>query len=123
MGNITVRASDELIEEIDREADERDISRAELVRECLRTRHETGPEVEELQQQLHECQMIAQALAHQHDRTHDALRREQDRVDQLLDLTRDQQSAIESAEQRASAGALTRLRRWFSRSSENDDGP
>lgn len=119
MGNITIRASDELIDEIDREADERDISRAELVRECLRTRHESGPEVQELRGQLHECQMIAQAIAHQYDRTHHALEREQDRVDQLLTLTQDQQRAIESAEQRSSASALTRLRRWFSRPSND----
>lgn len=114
MGNITIRAPDELIEEIDAEAEERDISRAELVRECLRTRHESGEEAEELREQLHECQMIAQALAHQNDRTQSALARESDRVDQLLELTQDQRSALESAEQRSSAGALTRLRSWFS---------
>lgn len=128
MGNITVRADDDLLDEIDDEAEERGISRAELVRECLRTRHESGEEAEELKQELHECQMIAVALANLNEHTQDALNRERQHVDRLFDLTENQRSELETAkeqrdraEREASASALTKLGRWLRGGSKPND--
>jgi len=51
----TIRLNDELIEQLDTEAEERDVSRSEYVREILHDRHETDvleAEVDRLRERL-----------------------------------------------------------------------
>jgi Arc/MetJ-type ribon-helix-helix transcriptional regulator len=56
MQNVTVRLPEELVEELDAESDEQDVSRSEYIRETLQDRHETD-ELREEVSDLRETQL------------------------------------------------------------------
>lgn len=106
MDPITLRLPTDTLDEVDREADERDLSRAEYLREIVENRHvddetltDYESEVERLRTDVERLQNEKQLILEQREEHTDlvqAIEREQSREDR-----------------RANAGVLTRTKWWL----------
>lgn len=115
MAQITLRLDDDLLAELDREADERGVSRSEYVRDTLDSRNradELEARVEDLRRQLQ------QANAGERDVDEIVTYVEEER-----ELRRRREQRIQRREERRDAPAWRRAKWWlFGRPSTEADG-
>ena len=109
MGQISIRMSDERIERLDREADDRGLTRAELVRDILESRNEPS----ETQTKLEECRSTVDDFRSKVDE----LQTEVDRLNrerrQLLEQRQENQELVKFAkEQRSVVSQQREEERW-----------
>ena len=113
MPNLTVRADESLLADLDADAEERGVSRAEYVRRELESRHESDERVAALESELAECQSKSADLETELERTKRAHRQLLDQREEHTELVRAVERERTLEERRASAGVLTRARWWF----------
>lgn len=114
MPNLTVRADDDLLDALDTEADERDVSRAEYVRRILDSRHESDERVAALESELSECERECERLKREK-------RQILDQRDEHRDLVRAVEAEQSLAEKRARASAFQRFRWWLAGFDDDED--
>lgn len=115
MANVSVRLDDDLVAELDAEASERGISRAEYIRELLRSRHEYSVSTSEhaqLQAEYDQLQDDHGQLQQELER----LRREKRLIledrEEHTELVEAVERDMTLQEKRAQAGVLTRAK-WY----------
>ena len=79
MGQTTIRFGDRLLAELDREADERDVSRSEYIRGILASRHETDGEIDRLRRENDRLQRERRQLLEQREEHTELVRYAADR--------------------------------------------
>lgn len=112
MAQITLRLGEDLLDELDEEADEHGVSRSEHIRNTLASRHEHDPDTDELQRVREEhAEEVAEL-----ETTIERLRNEKSTILEQRKEHRELVRATESRETRADrlskAGAWTRLKWW-----------
>jgi uncharacterized coiled-coil DUF342 family protein len=106
MDSITIRLPEETLEEIEQEAESRDLSKSEVIREWFRERDELQSEYEELQSEYEELQTEC-------DRLHRERRQLLEHREEHTELVRTVERQQSLAERKASAGLMTRAKWWF----------
>lgn len=112
MQTVTVRVEDRTLAELEHEADRRDQSRSERIRDALRSRHDHDRVRREYEQELADLQERVDELEAENGRL-------QNRVEKLVDDREERQELVAYAETererqlaREEAGILTRTK-WF----------
>lgn len=115
MEAITLRLEADTIESIDDEADERDLSRSEYIRNTLRTRHET----EQLRREHERIQAKHERRINELENERDRLQRKltatnsrNDDVDELVEYVEEERELQRRREERRDAPLWTRAK-WY----------
>lgn len=108
MRNITVRLAEELIEELEAEADEHGKTRSEHIRDTLVTRHEHNREHAEYEQQLAEYEQWVEELEMENER----LRNEKRLIIEQREEHTELREYVEEERSWREAGLFTRMRWW-----------
>jgi chromosome segregation ATPase len=103
MRNVTVRLHEDTIDDLDNEADERDISRSEYIRQILRERHET----EQLTEEVSTLQERLQTREERIDKLEEQLAR-RSQLEEKVDVLAKQQDE-------ADAPFFVKWYRWWQR--------
>ena len=109
MRSISLRLPEDLVDELDEEADDRGVARSEYVREVLRKRHDAHELREELEQ--------AEARVEDLRRQLSAVNAREENVGELVEYVESEKRLTERRERReamrATAGVATRFRWWL----------
>ena len=132
MQNVTLRMADDLVEALDGEADDRDVTRSEYIRNILESRHEDSAlqsQVDELQAQRDALRGEYEEKLAERDQEIERLHRERRQLleqreenKELVRYAEQQRSVLERQEERRDAPAWTRAKWWlFGRSGEKSE--
>lgn len=117
MKNVTVRMPDEKVEELDAEADERDMSRAKYIRSIIESRH--GSDVSE--DELERLRESRDELKREVERVQREKRQILDQREEHTELVKAVQSERTIAERKAQAGIATRSKWWLTGMPDDED--
>ena len=113
MQNVTLRMEDDLVESLDAEADDRDLSRSEYIRNILASRHDESA----LQRKNDQLQAQVDDLRSQLQATNQRI----ETTNELVEYVEEQRLAENRAEQRRHANVLRRSWWWLTGVPEEDE--
>lgn len=116
MDSITVRLTDEMVESLDSDADDRGVSRSEYIRDTLDARHDPPPDTETDErdtERIRELEDEIEKLEQEITRLNRERRQLLEQRDEHTDLVRAVEDQRTLERQRAEAGVLTRVKWWF----------
>lgn len=124
MDSITIRLQDETLARIEDEAEQRDLSKSEVIREWFADRDKLQREYERLQSERNELQVECNRLQDEYEEQTEELEREIERTHrekrlvleqreehtELVNTVKEERSLVK---RKASAGVLTRAKWWL----------
>lgn len=113
MQNVTLRMDEEFVETLDSEADDRDLSRSDYIRNILQSRHDTSDlqrEIDALQRKNNELRSQLQAANQRIDASNE-----------LVEYVEEQREMENSREERRHANVLRRGWWWLAGTPESGD--
>lgn len=123
MDNLTVRAPEELLEEIANEAEDEGISQSAYVRECLRNRNASDASAKQAERKLAECKEQVNELEQEIDRLNRERRQLLEQRGEHTDLVRaveQEQSLEERREKRKQSNVFRRTWWWLAGTPDNE---
>lgn len=109
MKNVSVRLDAETVEEIEDEADGRDISRAAYLREIIESRHESEALESEIERIRDEYETQVERLQNEKQ----ALIEDREEKQELREYVEQEKSLVEKREERKQAPAWKRAKWWM----------
>lgn len=102
---VTVRMEEDVVETLEQEAEQREMTRSEYLREIIDERHRADDLVDDVEQAEAKVDDLRRQLA--------TVRAREDDVDELVAYVEEEKSLQEREQERKNAPAWTRFRYWL----------
>jgi TolA-binding protein len=116
MKNITVRLDEDLIDELEREADEHDVSRSEYIRNTLATRDEHDATHDEYEQEINDLKKQIDELETENERMRNEKRQileQREENTELVEYVQEERKLQQRREERLDAPVWRRAKWWL----------